>query len=60
VAGGLQAAATFTTRGRISSWDYDPEYYEGDFITLKDIHHGGHDLDAERQRIVDNFHPLPP
>lgn len=55
----LQAAATFTAKGRINSWDYDPEYYEGDFVTLKDIHHGAHDLDATRQRVVDNFHPSP-
>lgn len=55
----LQSAATFTARGRINSWDYDPEYYEGDFITLKDFHHGVHDLDADRQRVVDNFHPSP-
>ncbi|MDD4881906.1 MAG: alpha-amylase family glycosyl hydrolase, partial [Gallionellaceae bacterium] len=36
----MQAGATFTAKGRINSWDYDPEYVEGDFVTLKDIHHG--------------------
>jgi glycosidase len=55
----LQAAANFTARGRISNWDHDPEFYEGDFVTLKDIHHGHHGLDERGQRIVDDFHPSP-
>ena len=55
----LQDAATFTAKGRINSWDYDPEYYEGDFVTLKDLHHGEHDRNAQNQRIVDNFHNTP-
>ena len=33
----LQAPATFTQKGRISNWDYFPEYVEGDFSGLKDI-----------------------
>lgn len=41
----LQDPATFTRRGRITNWDHDPEYREGDFFTLKDIHHGDGDLD---------------
>ena len=53
----LQYPETFTRKGRISSWDYDPEYREGDFITLKDIDHGEHDRDAYGNRIIDNFHP---
>ncbi|HEY5893280.1 MAG TPA: alpha-amylase family glycosyl hydrolase [Chthoniobacterales bacterium] len=36
----LQDPATFTARGKITSWDYDPEFREGDFESLKDIHHG--------------------
>jgi glycosidase len=36
----LQATGTFTCKGRINNWDYDPEYLEGDFCNLKDIHHG--------------------
>lgn len=52
----LQDADTFTTKGRINSWDYDPEFYEGDFVTLKDIHHGEHDRDADDKRIIDTFH----
>ena len=55
----LQASGTFTTRGRINSWDYDPEFFEGDFVTLKDIYHGEHARDASGQRIVDEFRPAP-
>ncbi len=33
----LQAADTFTRKGRISNWDYNPEFMEGDFFNLKDI-----------------------
>lgn len=55
----MQAAATFTAKGRINSWDYDPEYFEGDFVSLKDIDHGGHQRDAAGQRIVDAFHGSP-
>jgi glycosidase len=41
----LQPAATFTQRGRITNWDHDPEFLEGDFFTLKDIGHGQGSLD---------------
>jgi glycosidase len=41
----LQAPETFTRRGRIDSWDWYPEYLEGDFFDLKDIHHGAGDID---------------
>lgn len=54
----MQAAENFTTKGRINCWDYDPEFYEGDFVTLKDLHHGHHDYQGN-QRIVDAFHPSP-
>ncbi|TRU85791.1 MAG: alpha-amylase, partial [Microcystis novacekii Mn_MB_F_20050700_S1] len=36
----LQAPDTFTRKGYIKNWDYDPEFREGDFFDLKDIHHG--------------------
>jgi len=36
----LRQPGTFTCKGRISNWDYDPEFREGDFCDLKDIHHG--------------------
>jgi glycosidase len=32
--------ATFTGKGRISNWDHDPEFREGDFSSLKDVHLG--------------------
>lgn len=41
----LQARETFTRKGRIINWDFDPEYTEGDFFALKDIHHGRGSLD---------------
>ncbi len=53
----LQDSENFTRKGRISSWDYDPEFREGDFITLKDIDHGKHDYDSGGKRIIDNFYP---
>jgi glycosidase len=36
----LQKANVFTCKGYIKNWDYDPEYYEGDFYSLKDINLG--------------------
>ena len=36
----LQRAATFTASGRIDNWDHDPEFLEGDFLSLKDIRLG--------------------
>lgn len=53
----MQEAVNFTTKGHISNWDYDPELYEGDFSTLKDIHHGDHARDSNHQRIIDEFAP---
>lgn len=44
----LQDPATFTRRGRISNWDHTPEFLEGDFETLKDVHHGEGDVDGYR------------
>ena len=55
----LQALGSFTAKGRINSWDYDPEYFEGDFVTLKDINHGEHERDANNNRVVDAFHAAP-
>jgi glycosidase len=40
----LQQPGTFTAKGRISSWDYDPEFREGDFFDLKDICLGSGDI----------------
>ncbi|MFA7060543.1 MAG: alpha-amylase family glycosyl hydrolase [Pedobacter sp.] len=36
----FQNPACFTQKGRIRSWDYDPEFREGDFFDLKDVNHG--------------------
>jgi glycosidase len=42
----MQAPSNFTQRGRIASWDNNPEYLEGDFFDLKDIHLGTGDTDS--------------
>ena len=47
----LQSAETFTQKGKIIHWDDSPEFLEGDFESLKDIHHG--------TGGVDNFRPGP-
>ena len=36
----FQSANTFTREGYIKNWDYFPEYADGDFDALKDLHHG--------------------
>ena len=36
----LQPPETFSRRGKIRNWDFDPEFREGDFETLKDIRQG--------------------
>ena len=53
----LQPPATFTHQGRITNYENDPEYLDGDFETLKDIHHGEHDRDTQGKKIIDKFHP---
>lgn len=45
----FQEPSIFTQKGRINSWDYYPEYLEGDFCSLKDINLG--------QGQIDNFQP---
>jgi glycosidase len=55
----MQAPANFTAKGRIRDWDNDPEFLEGDFVTLKDIHLGHHARDQAGRRIVDDFQPSP-
>ncbi|MCO1654222.1 alpha-amylase family glycosyl hydrolase [Pseudonocardia humida] len=44
----LHDPGTWTRRGRIVDWDHDPEYREGDFAGLKDVAHGGGELDDYR------------
>ncbi len=41
----LQPPETFTQKGKITHWDDSPEFCEGDFESLKDIHHGSGSLD---------------
>ena len=36
----FQEPATFSALGRINNWDNDPEFMQGDFFDLKDIHLG--------------------
>ena len=45
----LQRDGTFTCHGRISNWDHDPEYREGDFLGYKDVWHGA--------GTTDDYHP---
>ncbi len=36
----FQDPSVFTQKGYIKSWDFDPEFREGDFFDLKDLTHG--------------------
>jgi glycosidase len=45
----FQDPESFTRKGRIANFDYDPEYRDGDFFDLKDIHQG--------EGPVDNYRP---
>jgi glycosidase len=42
----FQDPATFTRMGHIRNFDFDPEFREGDFFDLKDVHHGVGPVDA--------------
>jgi glycosidase len=42
----FQEPAGFTQKGYINNWDYEPEFLEGDFSDLKDIHLGQGPLDS--------------
>lgn len=41
----FQNPTFYRQKGRINSWDYNPEYLEGDFFDLKDVHHGQGETD---------------
>jgi glycosidase len=41
----LQVPSTFTRKGRIDNWDHDPEFLEGDFWDLKNVHLGRGSVD---------------
>jgi glycosidase len=47
----LYDPAAFSHLGRISNWDHDPEFLQGDFASLKDINLG--------HGSVDDFRPSP-
>jgi glycosidase len=47
----FQQPGAFTAKGRINNWDHDPEFIEGDFFDLKDIHLG--------QGTLDDYQPSP-
>ncbi|MFN0086713.1 MAG: alpha-amylase family glycosyl hydrolase [Blastocatellia bacterium] len=56
----FQSPETFTRKGRITNWDHDPEFLEGDFFGLKDLHHGAGALDdyqpsAALRRLCDVY-----
>ena len=42
----FQDPAAFTRKGHITNFDFDPEFREGDFFDLKDVHHGAGPVDA--------------
>jgi glycosidase len=44
----LQHASAFSRKGRISNWDFDPEFLEGDFADLKNVQLGHGPLDDYR------------
>ncbi|NTW47315.1 MAG: alpha-amylase, partial [Chlorobaculum sp.] len=57
----FQSEATWTMKGEIRNWDGFPEYLEGDFCSLKDIHLGDGLQDPalswDLQRRISLFHP---
>jgi glycosidase len=42
----FQDPAMFTRKGHINNFDFDPEFREGDFFDLKDVHQGVGPVDA--------------
>lgn len=49
----FQDSTNFTQHGRISNFDYFPEFLDGDFFTLKDLHHGTRVMKAGQDQIDD-------
>jgi glycosidase len=41
----FQKPGTFSAKGRINNWDYEPEFLDGDFFDLKDLHLGTGEVD---------------
>src|SRR4029079_16905035 len=44
----FQDPTFYTAKGRISNFDNEPEFREGDFFDLKDVHHGQGPIDDYR------------
>lgn len=55
----FQDPNTFTREGRISNFDNFPEYGDGDFFTLKDLHHGERQLDENGVDQIDSYAASP-
>ena len=55
----LQSPEAFSRRGVIHNWDHDPEHRQGDFLSLKDLHHGTSALDPDLQRRAESFQAAP-
>jgi hypothetical protein len=53
----LQYPSTFAQRGRIDSWDNDPEFLEGDFFDLKNITLGERAFDSRGREAADGYRP---
>ncbi|MCX7748095.1 MAG: alpha-amylase family glycosyl hydrolase [Clostridia bacterium] len=45
----FQNPGFYSKKGKIRNWDYNPEYFEGDFMDLKDIYHGTGDVDHYKE-----------
>jgi glycosidase len=50
----FQDAANFTRHGHINNFDFFPEFLDGDFFSLKDLHHGTRVL-ANGQDQIDQY-----
>lgn len=49
----FQDPANFTQEGHVSNFDFFPEFLDGDFFTLKDLHHGIRVLKDGQDQIDD-------
>src|SRR5215831_5986412 len=50
----FQDSSVFTREGHINNFDYFPEYADGDFFGLKDLHHGQRQI-VNGVDIIDNY-----
>jgi glycosidase len=54
----FQSSDVFTREGHINNFDYFPEYADGDFFTLKDLHHGWRQM-VNGVDQIDNYSVAP-